>query len=58
MRLVRNGPELEQGPVQAHRGEAEGPAVGGLPALFFLPFPAAPGGPNTEGPASSGAFCV
>jgi hypothetical protein len=35
MRLVRNGPELEQGPVQAHRGEAEGPAVGGLPALFF-----------------------
>ena len=38
MRLVRNGPELEQGPVQAHRGEAEGPAVGGLSALFFCRF--------------------
>ena len=37
MRLVRNGPELEQGPVQAHRGEAEGPVVGGLPALFLCP---------------------
>ncbi|MBW8374155.1 MAG: hypothetical protein K0M59_09180, partial [Stenotrophomonas sp.] len=30
-------PELEQGPVHAHRGEAEGPVVGGLPALFLWP---------------------
>ena len=34
----RYGPELEQGPVHAQPGEAEGPAVGGLSALFFCWF--------------------
>src|SRR5688572_12941097 len=58
MRLVRNGPELEQGPVQAHRGEAEGPVVGGLPALFFCRPAPVSWAPDTKGPAIGGAFCV
>jgi len=60
---------LEQGPVQAHGGEAEGRQSGDCPALFFfwlpgkhhprmawLYCPGCPGAPNNKRPRTAGPF--